>query len=357
MKKIILFIFPIILVSACKKEAITEEVEQVEITKKNQIIINSDEFNIGRIDSPMLFYNQGSAKKLLFYDLGLNQILVTDTSGKILNAFGHTGSGPEEFRHITSYGIDADTVIVLDGSLDKIKKFTVDGKFQSMYDGVIEDGVWPRSNRIFEFEGQYFLGIQEAGKSSSNNHWESKTIAVYTRNGDIVELFGDFDENLIGSHQLYNYANISSSGERFIYTTHRTSPSIQKYDLKKRELVSRFGKLAGSFKTSEERPNVTDPREVKNKINVKYSFVGDSFVSDKYFAFYFFNFTEKYYQLRNPNDKEHFLHLYDIENDSLIGEIKLPFLPLGMDSESNLYLMEDDNPENFKLGVYEININ
>jgi len=357
MNKLILRILLIFLFTACEKNSESEEIKQVEITKKSQIILNSEEFNIGRIESPMLFYSNRDSKKLVFYDSGLNQVLVSDTLGTILNRIGQAGSGPEEFRHITSFGIDADTIIVLDSNLDKMKQFSINGDFFGMYNGTLEDGIWPRSNRIYAFQENYFLGIQEANKSSSSNHWESKVIAIYNKSGHFHDFFGDFDEDLIGSHQLYNYANISSSsGQKFLYTTHRTSPTIQKYNLKERKFVSRFGKKSGSFRTSEERPSLTAPREVKNKANVKYSFVGDSFVSDKYFAFYFFNFTEKYYQLRNPNDKEHFLHLYDIENDSLLGEIKLPFLPLGIDNQSNLYLMEDDNPDNVKLGVYEINI-
>ncbi len=325
----------------------------LELLKVREFVLTSDEFNIGVIEPPTLILERNGDMKILFRDTGLNQILIADSTGFVHQAIGKAGDGPKEFRHITSFGVDNDTIVVRDGVLDMVKKFDFDGELVNSYQGILKDKLWGRSKLVYFEHGKLILGVQEAEKSSASNHWESRTIAIYDRLGNLDRLFGEYDSSLIKSHELYNALNSILVHEGFIYTTHRTSPIIQKFDLETGERVSRFGVLSKNYKVSDERPNVTDPREVKNKINVKFSAVGQSFITNDYFAFYFHRLTEKYFELRNPNDQEHFLNLFD-NREEFIGEIALPFQPMAMDSSNKLYLLEDDNPDNVLIGVYEI---
>jgi|SRR5690554_4465197 len=337
-----------------KTSGITEIKEvNPKLRKTREFVLKSDEFNIGVIEPPTLIFEKNGETKLFFRDTGLNQVLISDSMGAIQQAIGKSGDGPKEFRHLTSIGMDEDTLIVYDAVLDMVKKFNLERELINSYQGLLADRVWLRSKRLFLYKDKLVYGIQEADKSSSNNHWESKTIAIYDRAGNLEKLMGEYDPDLIKSHRLYNYSNDLVINNGFAYTTHRTSPTIQKFDLDTGKKISRFGVLSKNYKVSDERPNVTDPREVKNKINVKFSFVGNSFVTDDYFAFYFFNFTEKYFELRNPNDQEHFLNLYN-NKEEFVGEITLPFQPIAMDNNNRLYLLEDDNPDNVLIGVYEI---
>lgn len=338
-----------------RDKARTEESNILMVEKIREFNISPGKEQIGKLESPMLIFEEDGKKNFIFYDLGLNQVLITDTSGVVLEAIGQKGAGPKEFRHISSFGLKDTLVIVYDGVLDLIKKFDFHGKLVDSYQGILEDNLWVRSNRLFSIGDTLLFGIQEAEKSATSNHWLSSTIASYDNNGNLLNLIGSYDPSLEGAHILYNFPNVLLGNDGVIYTTHRTSYTVQKFSVRTGERISRFGTKTENFKVSDERPKVTDSREVKNKINLKYSFVGDSFVSKNYFGLYFFNFTEEYWQLRNPNDKENFLHLYDID-DNFLGEIALPFFPLGMDSESRLYLLEDDNPDHPKIGVYEIKI-
>jgi hypothetical protein len=350
---LVILVFASLLLTSCSKKGESNEVKNLSLRQLDIISIQSNEFKIGRIEAPLLINEDQGQLKFILYDSSLNQVLVVNSEGIIEVTIGSYGSGPRQFQHITSFGLDKDTLIVYDAELDKVKKFTLDGNYLGSHDGLIKDKIWIRSNRLFEINGFYYYGIQEAVKSNANNHWESKTVAVYDKSGQLIELFGEYDPDLVNSHQLYNYANIIAGRGDLIFTTHRTSPTIQKYDVNTKSLISRFGGVYGSFKVSEERPNITDTREVKNKINTQFSFVGDSFVSKDYFAFYFFNFTDEFFEMRDPNSKENFLHLYDLANDSIIGEVQLPYLPLGMDTKGNIYLLLNDDPDNFQIGIYE----
>ena len=279
--------------------------------------------------------------------------MIADTTGLISQKIGSVGSGPEEFRHIASFGIDKDTIIVIDGSLDLVKKFTLDGTLIGMHERMAKDNLWPRSKRLYVSKGHYYLGIQETDVSNENNHWKSKIIAKYTKNGTLVDIFGSYHPSLIGSGLLYNYANLLQRDDGDFYTTHRTSYQIQRFSGKDGKLVSSFGVISPYFKQSDERPSIYDTREQKNKINTKFSGVDDAFVSEDYLAFHFFNIKEEYWVTRDPNDQDNFFQIYDL-NDEYVGDIVLPYYPLSMDKDNIIYLLEDDNPDHFKVGMYEM---
>src|SRR5690625_7200550 len=98
--------------------------------------------------------------------------------------------------------------------------------------------------------------------------------------------------------------------ESEIYTTHRTLHYIQVLDYRTGKSKGRFGIQSGSFLTSDEQIHLSDSREVRNQKNLELSFVGNSFASEKYFYFSFFNYTEAYWKDSHPNSKLNFLMIY-----------------------------------------------
>ena len=91
----------------------------------------------------------------------------------------------------------------------------------------------------------------------------------------------------------------------------------------------------------------------KNEIDIKFSFVDDAFVSKNYLAFHLFKIKKEYWISRNPNDQDNFFQIYDL-NDVYVGGFVLPYYPLSMDKDNIIYLLEDDNPDNVKVGRYEM---
>lgn len=322
------------------------------LTKVRDFVLKVPDAEIGRIEPPILISED--KKKIFYYDSGLNQIIVSDTLGNILSKFGRKGRGPKEFLHITSYGADKDTIYVYDGSLGKFKKFTLNGELLDIFDGPIKDNLWFRSNRTYIDGNRLLFGIQEAKYSSASNHWKSKTVAEYTSNGKFISLFGDYDPTLEGSSRLYKNANIVYDiDNKYVYTVHRTSKHIQKYDIGTKKVISRFSyPQSKNFLVADRVPDVYDTRQEKNRLNLFQSFVGDPFVNKDYFVFYFFNFTEDYWETRDQSTKHHFLQFFD-KKDQFLFELEVPHYPLGM-LGNKLLLVEDDNPDNFRIGVYSI---
>lgn len=91
------------------------------------------------------------------------------------------GSESEEFRHIISFGIDKDTIIVTDSFLDLVKKFILDGTLVGLFNSMAKYNLWSQSNRLYTFNGHYYFGIQEVNVSNKHSHWKSKIIAKYTK--------------------------------------------------------------------------------------------------------------------------------------------------------------------------------
>lgn len=357
--KIILLLLIIILIGCTdKSEPQLESHAKVYTTKDTRLskvrdfVLKVADSEIGRIEPPILISEDEG--KLFYYDLGLSQIIVSDTLGNIISKFGRKGRGPKEFLHITSYGIDKDTIYVYDGNLGKFKKFTLNGELLDIFDGPIKDNLWFRSNRIYVDENKLFFGIQEAKYSSASNHWKSRTVAEYTKDGKFISLFGDYDPDLEGSSRLYKYANmVYDNADNFMYTVHRTSKDIQKYNLNTKEIISRFSNpQSTNFLVADRAPDEYDSRVDRNRLNLSQSFVGDPFVSEDYFVFYFFNFTEEYWETRDQSTKHHFLQFFD-KQDNFLFELEVPYYPLGM-AGNNLLLVENDNPDNFRIGVYNI---
>jgi hypothetical protein len=73
----------------------------------------------------------------------------------------------------------------------------------------------------------------------------------------------------------------------------------------------------------------------------------------EYLLHYFVILTEEFQQTRDHNDKIHYINLYDKESYNSYGEIELPYF-LGNVIGDKLYLIENDDPDNYTIGIYEI---
>ncbi len=203
-----------------------------------------------------------------------------------------------------------------------------------------------------------YLGIQETDKASDDNYWQSNIIAEYNLNGELLKKFGAFDLAYFESDQdrLYKYPNIHFDRHTgSIYTTHRIHPFVNLFDPETREHKGRFGIKSVNFSEPVEPARLSDPMHIRRKKNLEQSGIGESFTSDNYFFLNFFNMSEDFYTLQDPNLKEHFFNIFQKELPyAFLGEVPLEYTPLGVTSDNRVFLLEDDNPDNFKIGIYEL---
>lgn len=325
----------------------------LELVKQRTFEISDSLRGIGEIEHPAIVDVERNL--FIFRDTKLNQIIVTDLEGKINARMGEQGRGPRGFIEMGPFGLDEDgKIFVYALRAATYRYFDVQGRHLGNFDGLLDEGIWTRSSRLF-FEGKsIFVGIAEANK---NPFWESKTVAEFDTSGKAKKLFGAFDPSLVGLGPFQKQPSlVYDKAEKRFYTTHTSSPFIQVYDYRTKERVERFGFRTQNFRVTDDEIVRSDPLEVRHKKHLKESSVASSFVTPEYFFFYFRNFTERYWDTWNPNDNQHHLYIYDKHDDyAFLGEIKLPFHLLVVDSQNRVYLLEDDNPLKPVIGVYEIN--
>jgi len=315
--------------------------------------------DLGRIGDFIVFNEDESL--MAWINESDNEIFVTDTLGNISLVIGGTGRGPEEFINISSLGFnDKNQVVVYDWEQDLIKFFNLDGRLEYTAEGLIKDELWIRSDRILFNEGRYYFGIQKANVTrNKSSYWESKLIAEYTGSGKLNHLFGGFT----GEHETrdlyYNSGMIAQhQNKRHLLITHRTYHRIQVFDLESRARVATFGVKPPGFKYSDDQVTPGDPRPVRNEKNLHQTFVDNSFVSDELFYFHFFNFTNDYWELRDPNLMENYFAVY--KNDkpyTFYGELKLPYTPLGVSAGGSIYMLENNDADGLDIGVYKVLLN
>ncbi|HMB96956.1 MAG TPA: 6-bladed beta-propeller [Balneolaceae bacterium] len=330
---------------------------QFELKKTSGFVIDSEELFLDRVRDVAVFNHDESLIGWINDDR--NEIFVTDTQGNYIAKFGSSGSGPSEFQYITAIGFDSNNnIFTYDPRLGLFKIFTLDGEFSRSMPGLISDDLWSRTGKIYIRGESMYLGIQETGKASDENYWQSKIIAEYNLNGELLKKFGAFDLAYIESDQdrLYKYPNIYMDHHMgSIYTTHRIHPYINVFDSDTGKHKGRFGIKSINFSEPSEPARISDPMHIRRKKNLEQSGIGESFTSNDYFFLNFFNMSEEFYTLQDPNLKEHFFNIFQKEPPyAFLGEITLDYAPLGVTSDNKVFLLEDDNPDNFKVGIYEL---
>ena len=75
--------------------------------------------------------------------------------------------------------------------------------------------------------------------------------------------------------------------------------------------------------------------------------------SNKYVYVEYHNISEDWYKAFDKSYKEYFLTVYDRNTKKYLSEIKLPFMLTAMNN-NRVFLIENDNPDNYQIGSYEI---
>ncbi len=302
--------------------------------------------------------------KILWVNTLQKQLFVTDFEGQVISFFGQQGAGSGEFRDITAAGFnEKGDVVVYDWQLDRINIFDVEGNLLSELPGLLESGLWIRSKRITSHSEHLYFGVQESvGRSEV---WNTSVIAQVSLSGELRSIFGGYGKDLQQRGLFYNhpYYEVNQNlGEVFI--THNSYHITEVVSLESGETITRFGVQPENFRYSEDQVVETDTREERDRKNLKQSSTVDPFFSDRYFFFHYYNFTEEFFEkidrnnrLFNPNHLDNYFAVYDHTHPySYYGEIALPYAPLGVTTSGNVFLLENDNPDSFTVGVYRLNV-
>ncbi|HLR77117.1 MAG TPA: 6-bladed beta-propeller [Balneolaceae bacterium] len=310
-------------------------------------IVIADPFSAFQISS--------NGDRFAFYDIMYNHIVVTDSLGNFLFTAGNQGKGPAEFINLTSWNFDEyKNLIAFDTKQRMVKIFGASGALKKAVNVFSNKKLLGFGRVLFARDSLVYIGVLEAKFSNLKNTENSKLIALNDYDGELLKTFGKYDP-YVSQATMYTAQPIYDIDfqKNKIYSTHMNSYRMQVYNLNNSNRMAYFGHRSTHFKEVEEEVSPFAPRSEIRKMGLQQSFTKGLYLTDRYVLLCFYNLTEKYYQTRSPQGKDFFISIYDRKSFNFIGEISLPYA-LGAVQNNKLYLVEDNNPDNYTIGVYEI---
>jgi len=184
--------------------------------------------------------------------------------------------------------------------------------------------------------------------------YKSKLAAVYNYDGELVDTIGTYDPTVKNS-KSYNLFSIINTNFHLNYllSTQYYNYRIQIYDLKTKNRLAWFGKRTDHFNVGEKYISPHEPIEKIKKEGAGRSSAVSIHTTDNYILLYFETLTKSFFQSKNFNDKKPYIVIYDYNSYDCYGEIALTYV-LGDVANNKLYLIENDNPDHFTIGIYEL---
>lgn len=307
------------------------------------------------IANPISKFNVSKdGQRFAFYDFIYKSILVTDSKGNILHTAGGAGKGPGEFVQILSWTFDEqNNLIVYDEGQRLIKVFNAEGNLKKAVK-ILEEGNFFASGRyLFSRDSLFFIPGIEA-EFILNKPWNSKLMAVLNSKGETKNIVGHYDPYL---KEVKTYLNDPLMDIDFdnnkIYSTQLSSYRIQIWDMQNFKRTDYFGYRSKHFKETEEEIKAFYPRSKIYKMSVNQSSTQGIFVTSNYLLLYFQNLSDEWFNGRDPADKTYFITIYDRKSHAFVKELKVPY-PIGAVADNKIYVIENDQPKNYTIGVYEI---
>lgn len=297
-----------------------------------------------------------SGEILSFADDENQRIYLFNYNGDLINIVGGKGSGPEEFLKISGYFVDNNRVIVVDESQYLVKIFDIDGNLLNSFKLFDKQNLFINSRDIFVRWDTLYLQILEAGKFQEKAG--SKLLAKYNlSNGELVGLIGQYEPGIKHSNHYLSFHNFDIDTTRgIVLSALVSSPNIQIFDLKTSERLHHFTYDIPYWSERVEKIEPGMPRQEIMRRATGTSYMLDVWATDSLILTHMQTLTSEWMKISDYLSKENYLAIYNRDGSEYVGSIPLPG-SLGDVHEEKLYIIKDFNPDNFKIGVYEIEIN
>jgi len=340
------------------------EFQESEVSKKNIELKLHDRITLSVPDSVVIaapnytFEMDRNGERMAFFDVMTYRFLIFDKDGKFLHSLGRDGRGPEEFMMVYSYAFDEKgNFIVYDDGLKMLKIFDDTYQIQNSI-SIKNDEYYFASHKLFAEDGFILTGILEtkfAGPSRKDEVWKSRIVSQLTYDGAGGEVFGIYDPYL---KQIVpsTYRPVLFMGDEMLYTSHSNSYRIQVFNLDSKKREHYFGYRSENFGHLEEEIDPREPLETRFRKGFEESSTRMIHADDDYVYHYFINGTEQWLEAKDLSALKNHLVVYDKLNRQFIGEIVLPHR-LSYARDNRFYLLENEDPDQFTIGIYEVVIN
>ena len=328
----------------------------VKLHKSGELILQNnieEDYPMGRLRYS--FVTTQNRSEFIFYDEINRQFFVANNSGNVERVISREGRGPGELSNVTSFAINEDDeLIVYDGGQLIMKKFEIHGERFTEFDinqsefAIVNRSIAANNDRFYApiLKTEYFSDLTES--------WQSGLVGVFNYEGSLIEIIGQYDSDLRDGRFYSPFPLIAVDFNKdLLFSSHTNDYRIQVTNLNNGERVSHFGIKSENFRKAEDNISQFQAQQEIQEQSIGLSFVGDIYLTENYVLLHFENVTEEFYQTRDHNEKNHFLKVYDRKTHEFYNELELPYI-IGSVADNDIYLIEDDNPENYTIGVYEI---
>lgn len=334
------------------------ELLEAKITKiREYSILFDDTLNIGRLRP--LFKTDEIGTKYAFLDEIFQRVLVSDSLGNVKYTIGRKGNGPKEFVKISGFEIDGnEDLVIYDGTQFIAKFFDKHGALVRSFE-INPPNLAVTYDALITYKGRLFFGALERGYwSDFSTAGKSKNIVEYDYSGSFKDSFGNYDSltNRIMDYEIFARISVDREKNR-LYTVRTNGYVIEGWDITTKQRVQVINQKPNYFTypNKEIRPDL--PISEKKRRAIGATGASTLFVSKNYIYLYNQKVTEEWIFStdRDFSKKNHHLAVYSKEGQ-LLAEIHLDHV-LGNIVNDNLHVIENDNPDDYTIGVYALSLN
>lgn len=327
--------------------------QPLNLSKVDTITLDSGDHLFGKFREGLRVDQSGEI--LSFADDGNQRIYLFDRQGKLINYIGGTGSGPEEFRKISGYFVDQDRLIVVDESQFLAKVFNIDGTLIRSFPLFDNQSIYI-SSRDIHVEGDIlYIQILEADKAQDEKN--SKLVARYRLStGEFLDLVGKYDPFVSESNHYLSMHNfdVDNQNSRLV-TSLVLNPRVQVFDLETLEWSQNIEFVPEQW---DERKKAVEPGMPRQEIMERTtgtSYSTGVFTSESKIFMHFQTLTDAWMKSSDYLSKKNYVAVFNNTGDINYGTAELNG-SLGDVHNGQLFVIENFNPDNFTIGVYETHI-
>lgn len=321
----------------------------IALAKVDSVVLGNSEPLFGKFVEQFRVNDVGDS--WIFSERNQDRIFAFDNQGQFINVLGERGKGPKGIVRVSSFAINSNNeVIINDAAQRMLKVFDLTGELIHSNTFLNDGRLFAHPYRLYVYEDRLLIPVTEM-KHTHEPH-KSRLLALVKYDGTIDIVFGYQDPFSEEDNNYSTYNNILIEGET-IFTSLSTSPYVQAYDINTYQKVGYFGEPSTSFAIPEKEIHARLPIPEINKRATNSSAMTGFYSTEHHIVLHMQILTAEFFETIDFSKKENILVVYDKETKEFIKEIPVPHT-LGAVHNNNLYFIEDFNPDNYTIGIYEL---
>lgn len=337
---------------ACTSENGAKETSP-ELIKVDSLVLQPDSLHLfGMFYEDFKINKEGN--NLAFYDRIKEKVFVFDRQGRFKQVYGENNKGPNGILNVTGYDFTSNgNIAILDLRQSLLKIFDQNGEVIKSSSVFEDEKFFYSGSEFLIYNDEIYLPIVDGKYYNNPNPDSSSLIGKLDLNGNFIKTFGKYDPFLAIDNQYMLNNNFDITNAGIIYTNLSSSYNIRYYDLNEYNYLGTFGVQFPSFSLPKKDVKLNLPISEINKRMTGTSVTYSIHSTEEHFIQHVQVLTKEWFENVNNEDKDNLLVLYDMETKEFLREIHTPYT-LGAVYENQLYMIEDYNPDNYTIGVYEL---